>query len=87
MTNLLKIYLFKLFGTHHGRYIKDLKGRLRPVKLEVDGIYMDDHPKYCDAHFGYGIWIDTVEELTDNELEHLSADNQLVYDAVQETIY
>jgi hypothetical protein len=48
----------------------ELKGRL----VEVDGVEdvdSRDYPDFCDAHFVGAHFVDTGEELTDEEYEQL----------------
>ena len=49
--------------TYKGRVITD---------LEVDNLDYDDYPDFCDAYFSYAVYADTLEPLTDDELEELT---------------
>jgi hypothetical protein len=49
--------------TYKGRVITD---------LEIDNLDYDDYPDFCDAYFSYGVYQDTMQELTDQELEELT---------------
>ena len=42
------------------------------VDAEIDGVDSRDYPDFCDAYFYYAVWEDTMEELTDKELEQLT---------------
>lgn len=42
------------------------------IDLEVDNLDYKDYPDFCDAYFSYGIYADTLQELTDSELEELT---------------
>lgn len=57
------------------------------VDLDIDGIDMRDYPDFCDAYIAGAIWEDTEESLTDEELEELNDDRDLVYELVLERIY
>jgi len=48
----------------------ELYGR-KVVDVEVDGIDMSDYPDFCDAYFSSAIFEDTLEELTDDQLDEL----------------
>jgi hypothetical protein len=47
------------------------KGR-KIVDLEVDNLDYDDYPDFCDAYFCYGVYADTMQELSDIELEEIT---------------
>jgi hypothetical protein len=51
-----------------------LNGRV-VVDVEVDGVDTRDYPDFCDAYFSYAVFEDTLEELTDEELELLTENN------------
>lgn len=40
--------------------------------LDVDGVDRRDYPDFADAYFSYGVWKDTGQELTDDELSQLT---------------
>ena len=40
--------------------------------LEMDGIDTRDYPDFCDAYFSHAVFKDTLEELSDEELEQLT---------------
>ena len=49
----------------------ELKGR--PVEVDgVEGVDPSDYPDFCDAHFVGARFVDTGEELTDEEYEELT---------------
>lgn len=39
-----------------------------------------DYPKFCDAYIEAAVWADTNEPLTDEELEIINEDSQLVHE-------
>ena len=45
------------------------------VDLEVEGVCPRDYPDFCDAFFAYGVYADTGEILTNDELDQLTEDN------------
>ena len=47
------------------------KGR-EIVDIEIDGIDSRDYPDFCDAYFSHAVYADTLEPLTDDELEALT---------------
>ena len=51
-----------------------LNGR-EVVDVEVDGVDGDDYPDFCDAFFSHAVFKDTLEDLTDDELEQLADEN------------
>lgn len=57
------------------------------VDLDIDGIDMRDYPDFCDAYIASAAWEDTGENLTDEELEELNDDRDLVYELVLQRIY
>lgn len=57
------------------------------IDLDIDGIDMRDYPDFCDAFIVGAAWEDTGESLTDEELEELNDDHDLVYELVLERIY
>ena len=54
--------------------------------LVVDGIDMRDYPDFCDAYFSEGKYLDGTP-LTDDVLEELSEDGDLVHEMVFEQLY
>jgi hypothetical protein len=60
-----------------------LNGRV-VVDVEVDGVDTRDYPDFCDAYFSYAVFEDTLEELTDEELELLTENNS---DVLNEMAY
>ena len=58
-----------------------------PIDIEVQGIDTRDYPDFCDAYISSAVWSDTLEELTEDELEELNQDGQLVYECVIEKLY
>ena len=54
--------------------------------LEVDGIDMRDYPDFCDAYICSGTY-DDGEELTDDDLDSLNDDGDLVYSLVEKHLY
>lgn len=57
------------------------------IDLDIDGINMRDYPDFCDAYIAGAAWEDTGESLTEEELEELNDDSDLVYELVLERIY
>lgn len=56
--------------------------------IEIDGIDMTDYPDFCDAFITSATWIDSGEELTEEELDKLHSDHpDFVYDKVVEYIH
>jgi hypothetical protein len=54
--------------------------------LEVDGIDTKDYPDFSDAYFCYGEYADGTP-LTDEALEKLTENGDLLYDHIHSTIY
>jgi hypothetical protein len=55
--------------------------------LQIEGIYMDDYPDFCDAYFSEGHKIDGTK-LSDDELERLTDDFPLMlHEMALNTIY
>lgn len=55
--------------------------------LQIEGIYMDDYPDFCDAYFSKGTRLDGTK-LTDDELESLTDDfPDMVHEMALNTIY
>lgn len=42
------------------------------INLEVEGVCPRDYPDFCDAFFTYGVYADTGEILTNDELDELT---------------
>lgn len=42
------------------------------IDLEVDNLDYYDYPDFCDAYFSYGVYADTLQALTDVELEEIT---------------
>lgn len=56
--------------------------------VEVEGINHRDHPDYVDAFISSATWKDTLEPLSEDELDVLNDKyNDFVYDCVIEHIY
>ena len=45
------------------------------TNLEVEGVCPRDYPDFCDAFFAYGVYTDTGEILTSEELDVLTEDH------------
>ena len=57
------------------------------ASLQIEGIYMDDCPDFCDAYFSKGNRLDGTQ-LTDDELEQLTDDfPDMVHEMALNTIY
>ena len=55
--------------------------------LQIEGIYMDDYPDFCDAYFSEGSRLDGTK-LSDDELERLTDDfPDMVHETALNTIY
>lgn len=55
--------------------------------LQIEGIYMDDYPDFCDAYFSEGHKLDGTK-LSDDELERLTDDFPLMlHEKALNTIY
>jgi hypothetical protein len=55
--------------------------------LQIEGIYMDDYPDFCDAYFSEGKRLDGTQ-LSDDELERLTEDFPfMLHEMVLNTIY
>lgn len=55
--------------------------------LQIEGIYMDDYPDFCDAYFSEGHKLDGTK-LTDEELDKLTDDfPDMVHEMALNTIY
>ena len=62
-----------------------LNGRV-VVDVEIEDVFANDYPDFCDAYFSYAVFEDTKEELTDEELEKLTEENgdvlhEMAYDS------
>lgn len=55
--------MYKNSLTYKGREIID---------LEVNNLDYDDYPDFSDAYFSFGVYKDTMQELTDVELEEIT---------------
>ena len=55
--------------------------------LQIEGIYMDDYPDFCDAYFSAGNRLDG-KKLLDDELDKLTDDfPDMVHEMALNTIY
>jgi hypothetical protein len=54
--------------------------------LEVDGIDTKDYPDFSDAYFCYGEYADGTP-LTDEALEKLTENGDLLYEHIHSAIY
>jgi hypothetical protein len=55
--------------------------------LQIEGIYMDDYPDFCDAYFSDGNRLDGTK-LLDDELEKLTDDfPEMLNEMALNTIY
>ena len=55
--------------------------------LQVEGVCMNDFPKFCDAYISYAEWSENGDELTEEQLEWLTEDypgkvNELAYESL-----
>lgn len=88
MIESLKIVYFRFFGSHKGFYATDLKGRIRPIcDAEIDGVHGWDAPKFCDAFLSSCVWADTLQDLTEEELDRVNDDSQLVHEITYDQLY
>ena len=55
------------------------------TNIEVDGIYPDDYPKFCDAFIASADY--NGKPLTDKELDKLNEDSDFVHSCVEDSIY
>ena len=63
-----------------------LKGR-EVEDCSIAGIDHSDYPKYCDAYIESAIWSHSGKSLTDDELEELNENQELVYELTINWIY
>lgn len=62
----------------------EFKGR-KVDGIDIDGIDPSDYPDFCDAFICAAHWVDTGEDLSDEELEDLQECNQdMVYEMAYE---
>jgi len=68
--------------------------RLKKVEIDTNNIRVVDvdynpkqYPEFEDSYIISATWIDTGEELTDEELDTLNEDTEFVYEALQDHIY
>jgi hypothetical protein len=59
----------------------------RLTAVTVQDIDFKDYPDFCDAFIESAVWEDTSEDLTEDELEQVNQDGQLVWDATMSVIY
>ena len=59
------------------------------IDIEVAGINLKDYPDFCDAYIDSAtVVIDgVIREATDEEIEKLNEDKDLVYQKVMDTLY
>jgi hypothetical protein len=57
------------------------------VDIEIEGIDLKDYPDFCDAFISSAAWLDTLELLSDEELDELNEDSSLVYELTIDSIY
>ena len=55
--------------------------------IEVDNIDMNDYPDFVDAFILSANWKDTLEPLTEEELDALNEDRYFVYECVWNHLY
>lgn len=55
--------------------------------IVIDGIDPKDYPDFCDAYISSACYVDTGEELTDEELDELNEDRDLVYELTIDHLY
>ena len=55
--------------------------------IEVEDIDTRDAPDFCDAYIATAHWEDTGESLSNDELEALNQDGDLVYEATMLQLY
>jgi hypothetical protein len=56
------------------------------VNIDVDGIDYNDYPDFCDAFISYAEWDDGTP-LSDDELDKLNDDRELVYEEVIKKVF
>lgn len=66
---------------------------MKPIKyidLDVDGIDTNDYPDFCDAYVCSATAVledGSMREATEDELEELTQDSDLVYSLILERLY
>jgi len=63
-----------------------LRGR-EVVDMEIDGIDTKDYTKLCDAFISSAVWGKDGTELSDDDLEELSENGELMAELVQKHLY
>jgi len=56
------------------------------TNIEVEGIDMQDYPKFCDAYIAYAETADGVA-LTEQELDIVNEDYDVLYQAIEDYIH
>ena len=64
-----------------------IHNRRELINIELEEINHWDAPDYCDAFIVSAAWADTGSQLTDEELDELNEDKDLVHNAVYQYIY
>ncbi len=60
--------------------------KISESSIQVEDVYKDDYPKFCDAYMSYAEWEDGTE-LTEKELEKATEDYpELVNEAAHESL-
>lgn len=54
--------------------------------FEMEDVDTSDYPDYCDAFIAFAVFLDGTE-LTDDQLEQLNAESDIVYEAACESVY
>jgi len=55
---------------------------------QLDGINHRDAPDYCDAFISLATWVDSGDELTDEEYDELNdSERDIVYSALMNHLY
>ncbi|HEY5688555.1 MAG TPA: hypothetical protein VIS27_09655 [Yeosuana sp.] len=56
--------------------------------IEVDGVDTRDYPDFCDGYIASATWSDTLEPLTDDELDDLNQSHgQFVYECIYDSVF
>jgi hypothetical protein len=56
--------------------------------VQIEGIDYNDAMDFCDAYVSYAVYEDTLEPLSDEDLDELNSNHSdLVYELVLEHIY
>lgn len=66
-----------------------MKATFNNREIDIVDMYCNtnDYPEFCDSFIESAYYIDSGKDLSEDDLDNLNQDSQLVYEAVMDRLY